>query len=494
MDTPSASSEDTPADAPLAAALQRFYESGDDTFTTPGHKRAPWLADPLLALDAPLATGADDAQLSGGYLRRAERLAARLWEADYCRFAVNGSTQGNQAFALGTVHPGERVAVSRNLHKSLFAGLILAGADPIWMQPEIDPATGLPVGMPLSEVQRALAQGVRAVMLVEPSYVGTVSDLEAIVGLAHGAGVPVIVDQAWGSHLGLHPGLPAGAMRAGADGMVISAHKTIAAFTQSSIVLAQGELLDFDRLDAAFELINTTSPSAAIVASIDRSRQILAARGERLLGSAIALADRFRSELSELDGLTILDHSIVDRFDAAAAFDPLKLVLALPGTGADGFEVERDLLADGVRVELADRDVLIALLTIGDDDRSVDRLIGALRASIQRRRGAPRQVAGASAWRVAPQPRMTPREAFFAPRERLPAAAAAGRISAETAAPYPPGIPVLAPGELVTPELLDGLRAERAAGTRIAYCSDPTLETLLVVSEPAATSIRSRGA
>src|SRR5579875_1471646 len=478
MTTIGAPTEDTQADAPLASAVQRFLAAPGAAFTTPGHKRAAHLADPLLALDAPLACGADDAQLSGRFLQRAERLAAELWGADACRFSVAGSTQGNQAFALSVGAPGDRVAVSRNLHKSLLSGLILAGLQPVWM----DPDSGLPAGMPLREVRRALEHDVRAVMLVEPSYAGVVSDLPAIVELAHGAGVPVIVDQAWGAHLGLAPGLPGGAMRAGADGMVISAHKTLAAFTQGAIVLARGGLLDLGRLDAAFELLNTTSPSATMAASIDRARQIMALRGAELLKATLALAQRARRELSAIDGLRLLDPERLRSLPAVGDFDPLKLVLLLHGTGATGYEVEQDLRQSGVRVELADRDSIIPLLTIGDDQASVERLIAALRRSLQARGREPRPIAPASAWSVRAQAAMTPREAFFAPSERVSAERAAGRVCAETAAPYPPGIPALAPGEVVTAELLSQLRSEAAAGTRVAYCSDPTLSTLLVVA------------
>lgn len=474
---------DSQRDAPLAAAVGRFYSESPTSFTTPGHKRAAWLADPLLKLDLPMATGPDDAQLSADYLGRAERLAAELWSADFCRFSVNGSTHGNEAFALSLGGPGDRVAVSRNLHKSLFSGLILAGLEPVWLHPDIDRDTGLPVGMPVCEVERALERGVSAVILVEPSYVGVISDLAAIVQRAHAAGVPVIVDQAWGSHLGLHPELPIGAMRAGADGMIISAHKTLAAFTQGAIVLARGDLLDHQRLNAAFELLNTTSPSAAIAASIDRARQIMASRGHELLSRTLELAHRFRRELSNVEGLRILDDGLVAGHPAVAAFDPLKLVLLLPGTGANGFEVEDDLWEVGVRLEMADRDVLIPLLTIGDDDTTVDRLIAGLRDSLARRRGKARPSSTGSMWRVQPDAVMTPRDAFFAPRERVDADRAVGRISAETAAPYPPGVPVLAPGEIIAADMLAQLRAEAAAGSRVAYCSDPTLNTLLVVRE-----------
>ena len=158
--------------------------------------------------DAPLATGADDLRLSGNVLGRAEGLAAELWGAEYCRFAVNGSTQANEACALAVGRPGERVAVSRTAHKSIFAGLVLAGLEPVWLAPEVDRDTGLTVGLPLAEVQRALDQDVRAMLIVEPAYTGVISDLAAISELTRAAGVPLVVDSAWGAHFGLDPGLP----------------------------------------------------------------------------------------------------------------------------------------------------------------------------------------------------------------------------------------------------------------------------------------------
>jgi arginine decarboxylase len=206
-------------------------------------------------------------------------------------------------------------------------------------------------------------------------------------------------------------------------------------------------------------------------------------RGHELLTQTLGLALRFRRELADVDGLVTVDAPMVEPFKAAADFDPLKLVILLPGTGADGFAVEQDLSEVGVRVEMADRDVVIPLLTIGDDDVTVDRLIAGLRGSIERRRAEPRPSSSASMWRVQPEVAMTPRDAFFATRERVDAARAIDRISAETAAPYPPGIPVLAPGEIITAEMLEQLQSEAAAGGRVAYCSDPTLSTLLVVRQ-----------
>jgi arginine decarboxylase len=460
---------------PLASAADAYLaDEGVVPFTTPGHKRSAHLADGILRHDLPLSTGADDLHLTGDVLGEAERLAAALWGADACRFCVNGSTQGNQALALSVGRPGDRVVVSRNLHKSLLAGLVLAGLEPVWVTPEIDARTGLPRRLSVARVEQALARasGCRAVFLVEPSYVGALSDVAAISDAVHRAGAPLVVDQAWGAHLGFHPGVPPSTLALGADAMVTSAHKTLAAFTQGAYLFARGRFLDLARVDEAFEALHTTSPSAAILASLDRARALMARQGRELLARTVALAGRFREATAGIEGLVVVD-----------ADDPTKLVVALAGTGADGLEVERDLWAEGVRLELANRDTLVPLLTIGDTEKTVDHLAGALARSLERRRGEPRRPGGASAvWSVEPEVALTPREAFFAERETVPAERAAGRIAAETIAPYPPGIPAVAPGEVIHRPLLEALREARAGGTRIAYCADPTLETVQAVA------------
>jgi arginine decarboxylase len=463
-------------ETPLADAAAAFLAAEITPFTTPGHKRAAHLADDFLLIDLPLSSGADDLHMRSDVLGRAERLAADLWGADLCRFCANGSTQGNQAIALAVGRPGDRVVVARSMHKSVLAGLVLSGLDPVWVRPNVDPATGLPLALPPERVAAALAEAGDAcgVFLVEPSFVGVLSDVAAMADVAHGAGVPLVVDQAWGAHLGFHPDLPPHALAAGADAFVASAHKTLAAFTQSAYLVASAGLVDLERLDEAFELLHTTSPSGALLATLDRARMIMATRGEELLAETLRLAAYARGRLAEVDGLVVVDSD-----------DPTKLALALPGTGADGLEVEADLFAQGIRFELANRDTLVPLLTIGDTEAGVERLCDALIASLERRRGESRRPGFASAvWDISPEKVMTPREAFFARREMVRAEEAPGRVAAETVAPYPPGIPAIAPGEVVSRELVEALREAGAAGTRLSYCADPTLATLQVVVRP----------
>jgi arginine decarboxylase len=462
--------------APLYDAAAAYLADSTITpFTTPGHKRAPHLADDLLGLDLPLSSGADDLHMRFDVLGQAERLAAALWGADLCRFCGNGSTEGNQALALALGGPGDKAIVSRSTHKSVLAGLVLSGLQPVWVRPDVDPGTGLPLALPSERVAAALTAepDARGVFLVEPNFVGVLSDLRRFAELAHAAGIPLVVDQAWGAHLGFHPDLPPHSIALGADGLVTSAHKTLAAFTQSAYLLARGERLDLARLDESLELLHTTSPSAGLLASLDRARQIMATRGKELLTETLRLAALVRERLAEVDGLAIVDSD-----------DPTKLALALPGTGADGLAVEADLFAQGIRFELANRDTLVPLLTIGDTEAGVTKLCDALVASFERRRGEPRPPGAASAvWDVAPETALTPREAFFAPREAVAAESAGGRVAAELVAPYPPGIPAIAPGEVVSQELVDALREAAAGGTRLAYCADPKLASLQVVAD-----------
>jgi lysine decarboxylase len=441
----------------------------------PGHKQRLDLTGAVVDGDTPLYGGLDTIKHADVLLAEAERRAARLWGADWCRFCVAGSTHGNQALALAAGSPGQEVIVTRNLHRSLLLGLVLAGLRPVWVRPEQDRATGLPAAVAVETVRDALERhpSAAAVFLGEPSYVGTIGDLAGHAEVAHRAGVPLIVDAAWAAHLGFHPDLPPHAIAAGADAMVTSAHKALPAYTQGALVLARTQRLDRARLDRAFDATHTTSPAGAIMASIDASRALLAAHGKELCGRLLAVVAAARARLAEVPGLTVL---------TGPGVEPTKLVVLLPGTGAHGNAVEADLIAAGMPVEMADRDTVVPIITVADDPGSVERFTSVLIAAVERHRGPPRPVRPSPAWTVTPQQALPPREAFFAPNETVGAGAAAGRISAELVAPYPPGIPVLAPGEIITASALSALRAARAEGSRIAYAADPALDTFQVVA------------
>lgn len=475
-------------DAPLLRAYTDALTGGAAPFTIPGHKRRADQLDAglagVVAPDVLLYGGLDTVGLRAGVLAEAEGRAARLWGVDWCRFTTGGSTSGNQALALALGQPGDRVLVTRSLHRSLLLGLVLAGLKPIWLSPQLDPVTGVPTGIRVEDVDTALqaAPDAVAVLLVEPGYLGTLSDIVGVADVAHARGVPLVVDAAWGAHLGFAPELPLHPLAMGADAIVTSAHKTLPAYSQGALVLARTDRLDPARLDAGVDATHTTSPAGAILASIDGARALLEASGPQLFGQLVPLVTHARERLNRaVPGLVVLGP---DQFPPGR-FDPTKLVLQLPGTGADGVAVESELITAGTPVEMADRDTIVPIVTIADDASTIDRLLNILIPALLAASGPPRPTVTAAWRRHLPEQVLPPRTAFFAQDETVPAAEAAGRVSAELIAPYPPGIPALAPGERITGALLADLQATAAAGTRVAYAADPSLATIRVVRDAA---------
>jgi arginine decarboxylase len=477
-------------DAPLFAAWRRFAHSDAVPFTIPGHKRRAATLHPdlgrMLDADVPLHGGLDTVKLTSGVLREAERRAAGLWGADVCRFSVGGTTHTNQTLCLAVAGPGDAVLVGRNAHRSVLSGLVLAGLVPAWLPVQVSDR-GEPLGVAPGTVEHALDQHPDAVALIltEPSYRGALSDLARTVTVAHDRDVPVLVDQAWGAHLGMAEGYPPHALQCGADAMVTSAHKMLPAFSQASLLLARRDRLSADRLERAFEATHTTSPSGAILASIDAARAFLGSPAGRVaLERTAALVAGARARLRAA-GLAVRgpeDHP-------PGRFDPAKLVVDLAADGACGLDVEAALIARGVPVEMADRSTVVAQVGLTDDAGTIERLVEGILGSVARAGGPapPGEARAGEAWlrglpSALPPQRMTPRDAFFAPFRAVPRAAAVGRVSAELVAPYPPGVPVLVPGEEITDEALATLDTALAAGNRIAYAADPTLATLQVVA------------
>src|SRR3984957_20313471 len=467
------------ADAPLLAGWLRSTAqaaAGELTpMSVPGHKQRQDLVGAVVAGDSPLYGGVAPIKHADTLRIDAEARAARLWGADWCRFSVAGSTHGNQALALAVGQPGQEIILPRPLHRSLLLGLVLAGLRPVWVRPEIDARSGLPGPVAVATVQAALAAhpGACAVFLGDPSYVGTTGALAGHAAAAHDAGVPLLVDAAWAAHLGFHPDLPPHAIAAGADAMVTSAHKALPAYSQGAIVLARTERFALARLDRAFEATHTTIPAGSIMASIDAARALLAKDGEELCGRLLRLVARAKDRLRQVPEVSVLD---------GPGGEPTKLVVLIAGTGTQGYIIENDLIAHGMPVESADRDTVVPIITLADDEQHVDAFLEVLIASIERHRTTPRKPGVAASWSVIPEVVMSPRDAFFASNETVSADAAVGRISAELIAPYPPGVPVLAPGELITAEAISSLLEGKADGGRIAYAADPSLATFQVVA------------
>ena len=468
--------------APLLDAYLRYLESENRPFTIPGHKQQAGLLDEDLGkvvdLDVPLFGGLDEIKLSKGVLREAENLAANLWGGGWSRFSTGGSTHANQALVFALGKPGDKVAISRNSHRSLLTALVLAGLEPIWLFPEIDAATGVPTGIPVEELEEALSQNPVAVLLTEPGYLGTLSDLPKLISAAHKQNVPVIIDAAWAGHFGFHPGLPRHPLQLGADAFVTSMHKALPGYSASAIVVANLQRLESAKLEQAFESTHTTSPAGAPLASIDAVRALLEDRGPELIARLLENIAAFRLSLTTEFGPDVL---LKAADFAAGRFDPTKLVLRANVLGADGIEIERQLQSAAVRVEMADRESVVFLATIADDENSFSGLQNAILPILRKVAGQPRASATALSWSIIPRSGISMREAFFASSEIVTSSNAIGRLSADLIAPYPPGVAVLAPGELITDEIVNGLQSARREGVRIAYASDATLETFRVV-------------
>jgi lysine decarboxylase len=468
--------------APLLDAYLSYFESARTPFTIPGHKQRTSRLDAGLGAvvdsDTPLYGGLDEIKLTNKTLIKAEKLAADFWGADYARFSTGGSTHANQAIVLALGAPGDRVAVSRTAHRSILSALVLAGLEPIWMSPDIDVATGVPIGIGIAELERALTEKPIAVLLTEPGYLGTLSDLPTLIKAAHAHSVPVILDAAWGGHFGFHPELPQHALQLGADALITSVHKALPGYSASALLLAQGRYLNLDRIEQSFETTHTTSPAGAPLASIDGVRALLQTRGTELISELLKNVKRFKEFVQAEFALPIF---LSPSDFPAGRFDPTKIVLRVQQLGASGVEIERDLQAVGIRVEMADRDTIVFLATLADTEAEFDALAEALIPILKRRQEQRRESATALSWSVVPQRGISMRDAYFAKTEMIDAAMAEGRISADLIAPYPPGVAVVAPGEILTTQILQGLKASKNAGVRIAYATDPTLASYRVV-------------
>ncbi len=475
--------------APLLDAYLSYFETKKTPFTIPGHKQKASRLDHGLGVvvdvDTPLYGGLDEIKLTHKILSKAEALAAQLWGADFARFSTGGSTHVNQAVILALGKPGDKVALSRTAHRSVLSALVLAGLEPLWLAPEIDPATGVPIGIPITQLQRVIDQGPIALLLTEPGYLGTLSDISPLVELAHSRSIPVIIDAAWGGHFGFHPDLPRHALEMGADALITSMHKALPGYSASAILLARTQFLDPARLEQSFETTHTTSPAGAPLASIDGCRALLQLRGNELLETLLSNVKGFKSRVQGNFAAPIF----LEPSDfPVGRFDPTKIVLRANALGTSGVDIERELLEHGISVEMADHDTVVFLATLADDTSDFEKLSSVLIPILSKLMDVPRNSATALSWSVIPQVGISMRNAYFARTEMALFESAVGRISADLIAPYPPGVAVVAPGEILTEQIVAGLATSQKAGVRIAYATDPTLATYRVVVKDLVTS------
>jgi arginine decarboxylase len=442
-----------------------------------------------LGIDIPALMWGIDVGVEPTPFGEAQRLAAEAWGARRSWFLVNGASQGNHVALLTLAHRGREVVLQRNAHSSTIDALVLSGLRPVFVAPEVDPDLHIAHCMTPEALDGALAAAPDAVgaTVVSPTYFGAVADVAGLAEVAHSHGVPLVVDEAWGAHLAFHPDLPAHALSLGADLVVSSMHKIVGSLTQSALIhVGHGGLIDDEVVDRCVTLVESTSPSALLSASLDSSRRAAAIDGRALLHETLrGLADT-REGVREVPGLDVLDERLVGQ-PGVFAYDPLRVTIDVRGTRATGYALARVLREqDDVQVELAGENVLVTVFGMGEDVVAAgERLVAALHRAVDVLSAEERDPAAEA---FAPPPpwgelALTPREAFLGPQEVVPVEEAVGRVAAESLAAYPPGIPNVLPGERLTAETLEYIQQTLAQGGSLRGASDRELRTLRVAVE-----------
>ena len=481
--------------APVLEALAEYSTLGRYGFTPPGHRQGAG-ADPrvrellggALAADVLATPGLDDRLSRGGYLHEAEELMADAVGADVAFFSTCGSSLSVKAAMLavaGGVEGG--LILGRDSHKSIVAGLVFSGVLPRWVAPRWDTQRHLSHPPSPEQVDRAWDEHPDAAgaLIVSPSPYGTCADIAAIARVCHRRGKPLIVDEAWGAHLPFHPDLPTWAMDAGADICVVSVHKMGAGFEQGSVFHVQGDLVDTDRLKLCAELLTTTSPNVLLYAAIDGWRRQMVEQGGALLTEALRTAQRARTALGRIPGIVVMEDELLG-VQASHDLDRMQVLMDVSATGATGYDVA-DWLREHRRIDVghSDHRRILATLSTADTAETVGRLVDALvawRAQYDGSGSRPGDIRVPAPRDLQLESVMNPRDAFFAPAEAVPFEKCVGRIAAEQVTPYPPGIPVIVPGELVDAAVVDYLRSGVDHGMNVPDPADPDLRTLRVVA------------
>jgi lysine decarboxylase len=478
---------------PYLDALAAFASRGAERFHVPGHKGGLAAGHSLrehlgsaLPLDVPACTQGIDVGPQPTPLNEAEALAAAAWGAAQTFFLVNGASEGSHIACLALAHRGNRVVVQRNVHSSTIHGMVLAGLEPVFVETEFDPELGVAHAMTAEALAAALADTPDAAgaLVVSPTYFGATADVRSLATITHRHGVPLVVDEAWGAHFAFHPKLPADALSSGADIVIHGTHKTIGSLTQSAMLHVgrhASRFMNVEGLERSLGLVRSTSPSSLLIASLDAARSHAATDGRRLLGEALRDVDHVRRAIRAIVGLGVLDEQIINRpgvFD----FDPLRIVVRTGSMCARELARHLHEIAD-VHLELVTDRLIVVHFGLGEPihERGL-RLVEVLAEAV--RVGGLDTENGPALDLPVPEPgplAMSPRAAFFAQHDLVPLEQSVGRISAETVVAYPPGIASVVPGELLSADIVDGVRSLMERGATLRGTFDGSLETIRVV-------------
>ena len=488
---------------PLLDALSQMVQKTHAAFYAPGHKQGKGVSQSIQDLigaavfqaDLPELPELDSLFTPEGAIAQAQELSAETFGANRTWFLINGSTSGIIAAILATCSTGDKIILPRNIHQSAIAGLILSGSIPIFLNPEYNRCEGLAYNVTAAGVEQALKlhPDTKAVMMLHPTYQGICGDLEAIARITHNYNIPLLVDEAHGAHFAFHPDLPPSALSIGADLTVQSTHKTLSAMTQASMLHIQGNKVCSQRISKALALVQSTSPSYLLLASLDAARQQMATEGKQLMSKTIAIAREARKEIAKIGKLSVLNST---QQPGCKYLDPTRLTINISQLGITGFEVDEILHKQlGVTCELPLLQHLTFIISLGNTAEDIQKLIQAcksLPSSTPILHHSPISPLPYFSTPILPHshtsplpyfptptpPLSSPRDAYFASTETTPIEQAGARLCAELICPYPPGIPLLMPGEAISIEVIDYLKQIVAAGGTITGCKDPTFKTI----------------
>ena len=475
--------------APLYEALEKMRNARIVPFDVPGHKRGrgnraltDFLGERCLSVDVNSMKPLDHLGHPTGVIRDAEALAAEAFGAANAFFMVGGTTSAVQAMILFTVHSGDQIILPRNVHQSVLNALVLCGGIPVYVNPRTEKRLGIALGMSLTDVERAIAEhpNAKAIFVNNPTYYGICSNLQAIVTLAHSRNMRVLADEAHGTHLYFGKGLPISAMAAGADMAAVSVHKSGGSLTQSSLLLC-GPGMNAAAVRQTINLTQTTSASYLLLSSLDISRRNLALNGEALFEKVIRFAAYAREEINQLGDYYAFSRELVNG-DSVFDFDITKLAVNTLDVGLAGIEVY-DLLRDryDIQVEFGDVGNFLAYISVGDKTKDVERLISAL-FDIRRLYKGKRSNLMETEY-ISPEVVLTPQAAYYAPRRPVALVQCAGEVCAEFVMSYPPGIPILAPGERITQPIVEYIQYAKAKGCLMTGPENLDVDLLNVVKE-----------
>lgn len=480
-------------ETPLFDTLVNHAQRNPIQFHIPGHKKGrgigerfrSYIGDNAFGIDLINIAPLDDLHNPTGAIKAAQELAADAFSADATFFSVQGTSTAIMTMVLSVVGPKDEILVPRNVHKSVLTAIMLADARPIFLEPELDRNLGIAHGLSVETVQRALQEHpqAKALVVINPTYFGISANLVSLVEVAHAHGVPVLVDEAHGVHIGFHEALPPSAMQAGADMAATSVHKLGGSMTGSSVLNVRAGLVDPRHVQVVLSMLTTTSTSYLLLASLDVARMELALNGRDRIDYAIRLAQKTRAQINEIEGLYCVGEEILQS-SATYALDPTKLTISVKQLGIRGYDVEVILRETyNIEVELSDLYNILCIVSWGDTEEDAQALVQALREIAQTYRAQANPVTTQVSLPEMPKLAMSPRDAFYAQTEVVPIDEAVGRTIAEMIMVYPPGIPILLPGEIVTQGNIDYIEENLRAGLPVQGPDDPEIRFVKVVTQ-----------